>query len=227
MIKVSVIHPSLWRPKQAFSTYQEWMVAAEKPEEIEYLVGLDDNDPNVEEYKTLFGGETKFGRVEVNVGDSRNPVATVNRSASILSPTSELIVVVADDMATIPRWDKELLALLEGVDNFSNPKFIGVSDGLQSYDKLLVYLIVNKAWYNKFGYLLYPEYDGVYADNDANAVARRLDCIIDAPQLLFQHRHYLIGLSPFDDTYAKVNNPESYKRNWPIYEKRIARNFDL
>lgn len=227
MIKVSIIHPSLWRPKQAFSTCQEWMEAAGKPEEVEFILGVEDNDPNIEEYKALFGVETKFGRVEIDVGNTRNPVSAMNRAVRILSPTSELIMVIAEDVATIPQWDIELLSLLDGVDNFSEPRFIGVSDGLQVYGKPFVYLIVNKAWYNKFGYLVYPEYDGVYGDTDMGEVARRLDCIINAPQLLFQHRHYTLGLSPFDKTYERMNSAEGYARNWQVYEKRIARNFDL
>ena len=227
MIKVSIIHPSLWRPKQAFSAYQEWMEAADKPKEVEYIISLDDNDPSIEEYQALFSGDTKFGRVVVDVGDSRNSNMAVNRAATILSATSELIVVVAEDMATIPQWDRELLALLEGVDNFTEPKFIGVSDGLQRYGVPFVYLMVNRAWHNRLGYMIYPEYDGVYGDTDMGEVARILDCIIEAPQLLFQHRHYSLGMTPFDETYAKMNDPESYKRNWPIYEGRVARNFDL
>lgn len=228
MITISVVHPSYGRPAQAFETYKEWLSLCVHPEDVEYLVGLDDNDPDLDQYRQLFGSEsTTFGRAEINVGDSRNNVQATNRLATIMSPTSELIVSIADDMSPCPRWDVELMSRLVGVDNFNTVRFIGVSDGLHGYGSDLLYLIVNRAWYNRLGYLLCPEYDGVFADNDSHQVARKLNCIINAPELLFQHRHYTLGLSEVDATYARNNNPLGSERNLRVYNGRSARGFDL
>ena len=227
MIKVAIVHPSFGRPQQAFDVSQDWMNAANKPEEVEYLIGLDDNDPTIEEYKRLFSAPTKFGRVEVNVGDSRCSVAAMNRLGTIMSPTTELIIGGADDHAPCEKWDYILFDLLAGIDCFNTIKFIGISDGLREYGVLLCYLVVTRAWYTKFNYFIYPEYDGMFADNDMQGVAERLNCIIHAPQITFQHRHFSIKLSPFDATYARTNNTENWNRNYELYKKRSARNFDL
>lgn len=228
MIRVSAIHPSFGRPEKAFHSYKEWMEKCAHPEDVEYIVGLDDNDPDVPLYKLMFNSEVSlFGRMEINVGDSRNIIAAVNRLATVISPSSELIVVAADDQFPCMCWDRELLSLLSGVDNFNVPKFIGVYDGVRGYNEALITLIVNRAWYTRLGYLLYPEYDGVFADNDMNEVAKKLDCIIHAPHLLFAHRHYSIGACEFDATYARNNNPQSRSRNEAIYFGRRSRGFDV
>jgi hypothetical protein len=211
----------------AFQTYKEWMANCDHPEEVEYLVGVDDNDPDVDAYRQIFGTEmTSYGRMEVAVGDSRNNIQAINRIATSMSPTAELILGISDDQSPCPHWDTALLNLLVGVDNFKTPKFIGVSDGLRGYGNLL-YLLVNRAWYTRVGFMVCPEYDGVFADNDYHEISKRLNCIIDAPQLLFQHRHYTLGMSEFDATYAKNNNPQGSERNLAVYNARAARNFDV
>jgi hypothetical protein len=228
MIRIAMIHPSFGRPTMAFDVYLEWMANCDHPEEVEYLLGLDDNDPAVEEYRQKYSSRvTQFGRAFIAVGDSRNIVQATNGIAKLMSPTTELIVSMADDEAPCPHWDTELLRLLEGVDNFKTIKFIGVSDGIHLYGPALLYLIVNRAWYTRFGYLVYPEYDGVFADNDYHNVATRLGCIIDAPQLLFRHRHYIVGLSEPDATYARNNNRIGSQRNLKVFLARAERNFDL
>lgn len=227
MINVAVLHPSFGRPYKAVDAYVKWMAQCDKPERVEYLVGLDDNDPSVEEYRSAFGSVHNFcGRLEVNVGPSRNVPAAMNRLATRLSDTTELIVATADDQTPCPSWDTELLALLAGNDNFVTPRYIGVSDGVHAYGPILVF-IVNRAWYTRLGYLLCPEYDGLCVDNDCREVATRLNAIIHAPYLLFQHHHYSTGACEFDATYARNNNPKSLLRNSEIYDRRAGRNFDL
>ncbi len=229
MIKTAVIHPSYGRPVMAFNTYNEWLNAADHPEEAEYIIGMDDNDPSISQYQSRFAITTSpaFARTEINIGPSRSGVAAVNRMATVLSPTTELIVTGGDDMSPCPHWDTELMNLLKGVDNFNDPKFLSVSDGLRGYGVVYVYLIVNRAWYNKLGYMLWPEYDGMFADNDMMAVANILNAVIHAPQLTFQHRHYSLGLTPFDATYARNNNQVNWDKNHQVYIRRSQRHFDL
>jgi hypothetical protein len=203
------------------------MEFAEKPEEVEYLIGVDDNDPDADEYKRLFSTLSKYGRVVVNVSDSRCNVEALNRLGPLMSPTTELIVGIEDDHGTCPYWDTELFKMLEGVDNFKDIRFIGVSDGMRAYGNDLLYFTVNRAWYARFGWFVYPEYTGWFADNDFHRVAERLNCIVHAPHLVFQHRHHTLGLTPFDSTYARTDNPKSRGLNLDIYDARAARNFDI
>lgn len=228
MIRVAVVHPSFGRPNKAFQAYRTWASECVHPEETEYLLGVDDNDPDVPAYIQLFNSELPmFSRVSIIVGPSRDVISAINGVAKTLSPTVELIVAAADDQFPCSRWDDALLETLTGVDNFTTPKFIGVSDGVRGYGEVLITLIVNRAWYTRLGYLLYPEYDGVFADNDMHETAKRLNCIVDAPHLLFRHLHYSTSDCEFDATYARNNNPAGRVRNLEVYTRRAERNFDL
>jgi len=227
MIRISVVHPSFGRHAMAFHRYREWMLHCDHPEYVEYLVGLDDDDPEVVNYQQMFAKDpTLFGRLEINVGDSRGVIGAVNRVAAVLSPMSALIIAVSDDLSPCPHWDTELLDLIAGVDPMQTIRFIGIQDGRLT-DEDFQHLFVTRAWYTRFGYLLCPEYVHFGADNDANYVAHALDAIIPASKLMFRHLHYDRGLSAYDATYARHRTPEAYSKASDILHARMARNFDL
>jgi len=201
------------------------MGKADKPEEIEYIMGLDDNDPTVMDYLHMCHAH-KFGLFQLDVSNSRNIIQALNRTTAKLSPTTQVIVGTADDQGCPEHWDTELFKVLEKVDNFITPRFVGVSDGLYEYGTRIQQAIMNRAFYNRNGWFICPEYDGPWADNDLFEVAKRIG-IVDAPHLLFSHRHFTQGKSELDDTYRRINNTESMERNERVFRAREARNFDI
>ena len=226
--RVSLLHPSRWRANMAHDVYLEWVNNAANPKHIQYILALDDDDETIADYKNLFTLEdmNKVGEFIWSIKPSRSLVNAVNLAAAQMSVTSELFAIVSDDVGAPKNWDQELFKMLSGVNNFSMPKYIGVNDGLQPFGTYYIY-IANRAYYNRLGYVLYPEYDGFYADNDGVAAAKTLNAIIPAPHLTFEHRNYATGKTPFDRTYAKHNNGGNIERNAAIYNARSARGFDL
>lgn len=229
MIKIALIHPSYKRYQMALGIFKEWVSAADHPEQVEYLVGLDENDTTAAQYNGLHDTEEakKLGRLQISVGDSTSSVTASLRCCKLISDTTELLFQISDDTAPIPHWDTVLLDLLKDVDNFKEIKAIAVADGYWAFGTVFVHPIINRALYNKLGYLVYPEYTSMFADNDFTGVCRKLGCFIEAPQLTFQHRHYTKGLNAFDETYARRNNDGEFKYNERIYNERVARGFDL
>ena len=212
----------------AHAAFLEWVGNAKNPPEIEYLLALDDDDEAVPTYINLFteADKNRVGRFELSVNSTRSIIQAVNLTAPKMSSTSELFSIVSDDIGTPVNWDEELFKVLDGVDNFKTPKIIGVNDAVQAFGTFYIY-IANKAYYTKLGYVIYPEYDGLYADNDNKQVAEILGAIMPAPHLTFEHRNYCTGKTAFDRTYAKHNNPENRAKNLAVYQARIARRFDL
>jgi hypothetical protein len=228
MIKISVLHPSRQRPILAKTAFLEWLNTCEKPLEVEYLLGLDSDDPVLDEYKNLFTQEDidkQVGRFVMFISNTTNIPAVVNELGKIVSSTSELLVVIADDMGSVKKWDIILLDSLKDVDNFKEPKYIGVCDGIHPYGEVLLYTIINKAFYNKFNYVLYPEYTGCFVDLDMFEVVKRMNCLIDLPFVVFQHHHYSIGQASFDTVYARHNNPVTNVYNEQVYLRRKLQNF--
>lgn len=230
MIRVAVIHPSFGRPKLAFECMREWMRKCNNPFGVEYFLALDDNDPSLMEY--MHGCQANiFGKFTIDVGNSRTGIQAMNRAVKQISPTTELIVVSADDMGCPKFWDAELLDVLSKFtqDNFKEPIYIMVSDGMTPTDEGdgPKYALMNRAFYERVGFLQCPEYNSMYADNDLYECAIRLNAVHRVPDLVFEHRHHSRGLTPWDDTYWRTNNLEALEQGRKVFEDRKRRNFDL
>jgi len=225
-MKISLLHTTRGRPILAFKAFDEWISLADNPSEIEYIMALDDDDPTIPIYEEELAkiDQSRVGRFVFHVEGTRSIVEAFNKVALLMSDTSELIIGISDDMGSSKSWDTILLDILKPYDNFKDPKFIGVHDGIFGS---MLYLIINKAWFKRVGHILYPEYTGCYADDDMRETARRLNSIIEAPHILFEHRHPIVGKSVNDATYMRHSTPESIAQNLAIYEKRAARNFDI
>jgi hypothetical protein len=228
-IKISLLHMSRQRPDLAYKCFEEWLSKSYDINTFEYILALDEDDPTLEQYEKLFKTEGS-SQLKLVITDSHNCVQAINNAAKEIAPTSELLISVSDDMGCFENWDIEIMKCLTGKDNFKDPVFIGVCDGIREYGVVLVYYIANRAYYNKFGYVLYPEYDGVFADNDMHQMAYASGFLIHAPHLLFQHRHWTTGLTKKDELSNKNDfngNPQGWSRNQHIYQERAKRNFDL
>lgn len=226
MIKISATHPSKGRPRKAVQSMMNWLAAADHPEEIEYLFALDESDPHYQEYLQIIPRQTIFAQVAIHAQPSRNIVQAGNMIVRKISDTAEIIASVHDDLDPCPHWDTELTNLLAGVDNFNTPRLIRASDGVQSFDKSMI-MFFNRAWVKRGACLIYPGYTGCFCDNEVLDTARILAALIEAPQLVFMHRHYSAGLAEYDTTYDSHNNNADYFRNKELYLERKARNFDL
>lgn len=85
--------------------------------------------------------------------------------------------------------------------------------------------IVDRAFYERMGYVLYPDHHHMYCDNDLEDVSRRLGQLIEAKHLLFPHRHYIAGAAPFDEMYRRPQRYWNYDAH--VYHKRRVRDFGL
>lgn len=228
MIKISLLHPSYNRIQMAYDTFCNWVNNAKNPQEIEYLIGLDENSNENLSYQNKFlEAEKKVGKFLIDIGDSTCAIQALNRIATKISDTSELLVEICDDIDCFLGWDVELLKVLEGINNFEEPKMIGTHDGLRDYGIVFTQPIMNRAAYNKLGFMIYSEYTSMFADNDFTQIARNTGWLINASHILFKHKHYTLGLTPLDKTYTRRNNQKEWDYNQKVYQERSKRNFDL
>jgi hypothetical protein len=212
----------------SYDCFCDWVNDAKNPSEIEYLIGLDNNEPEKLLYENKFQeANKKVGNFLIDMGNSTSAIQAVNRLATKISDTSELLIEVCDDIGSFSGWDTALFETLKGIDNFKDPKMIGTHDGLRDYGVVFTQPIMNRACYNKLGYIIYIEYTSMFADNDFTEIARRTGWLINAPHILFRHKHYSIGFNKMDATYSKRNNTEEWDYNRQVYLKREKENFGL
>ena len=229
-IKISILHSSFGRPEMALEAYKAYVCKADFPQNIEYILSLDDIDSTIEQYKINFNEDEqkKVGKFVLSVGPSTCAVQATNRAGTLMSEESEIYIVIADDIDCQKSWDTSIISLLKDNDNFKIPKAIKVFDGFWNINvPRMTIMIANKAFYKRLGYISYPEYISWCADDDYYELCKRLDCIIDGTHLTFQHRHYSLGFY-LADTINNKNETEDVKAfGYKIFNERLNRNFDL
>jgi hypothetical protein len=240
MIRVSILHASRNRPHLAFHPVHEYLGKADRPNEIEYIMGLDADDTTIEEYRkvqSVVWPENRYdcGRFVLSVEPKTTMTGCQNRLAKFVSPTTEIIMLISDDFGCPKHWDTLLFGLLKGVDCHKEAKFIGVWDGVigPMHNEYWVDFIVTSAWLWKHGYLIWPEYRGAMADFDNTGYVRTLDLTfgtkveISAQHLLFPHRHVTHVGKPLDNVALALSSEEEMKYGRALLEKRQREYFNV
>jgi O-methyltransferase len=233
----SILHPSA-RPDKWRAVYDDWMSKCVDPSQVEYILCADNRwgfdaadqslvdgfygNPNAERFQTVW-----------NTG-RRCYVDAANTAAKVA--TGKILIVIADDQFACERWDRELSNAPNGVSlsvshraNAGEGFVVEVSTGTPNEHErgIFVMPIVSRARYERLGYLFYPEYESMYADNDLCAHAMQDWCVINARHLMFPHRHPIADPQvQWDDAYNEQNRPESYFLGSRIFSERQARRFE-
>ena len=209
----SLIHPSRQRLDRAEAAIHEWRGNASGHHPIEYFLSVDEDDADLEGYRDL---ATRL-QVRLVVGSNRSLVDAVNRAAALTR--GDVLIVVSDDFGCPRHWDDALA----GIAGTRRDMAIQVHDGNGA--TRLTLPIVGCALYKRLGYIYYPGYFSMFADDDLTGVARSLGALVDAHHLQFPHRHYLFGLAEADATYARQNALDKWWAGWRLHETRVATEF--
>jgi hypothetical protein len=212
---ISVIHPSRGRPELAFDTMvSKWLLKNDSGKNIQYIVSVDEDDPELYKYKYWFT-EVCEG-IGFVVNPNKSAIDAINNAAKIA--TGDLLVVISDDMDCPERWDTLLLEAIGDKQDFCAK----TSDGHQ--DWLITLPILDRTFYNRFGYVYHPDFKHMHCDLDLTCRAWMLDRYIELP-LTFKHNHYsLTGQQP--DEINRRNNA-TWGHGRMTFNERLARNFDL
>jgi hypothetical protein len=202
-VKISLLHPSLGRPEQAWQTFQTWISTSRDSFDIEYILSLNSTDGTRDRYRTLF--ET-FSHATILSSNSTNMVAASNVAAE--HSTGDILVLMSDDMFPPWMWDVSLKAEMES----KEATVLQVHDGIRN--DIMTLPIMNRAAYLKLGYIYHPKYLSMYADNDLAETAKAHG-MYKVSELQFEHKHYSVGKAPVDETYRKENEYRK-RQGFPI-----------
>ena len=112
----------------------------------------------------------------------RDAVAAWNLAAR--AARGDIFVQVSDDLFPPERWDEALWSRLD----VNRPQVLAISDGLKA-DRLLRHAILTRRYYEPFAYLFHPSYESMYSDYEFTEVAYASGAVVEARDLLFEHRH--------------------------------------
>lgn len=216
-MRFSLIHPSLGRPEQAHACWAAWRGFAHYTD-LEHIVSCNQSDPSLQVYASLFNNDEST----VIATQSTNMVMASNFAAQ--RATGDVLILMSDDMFPPQRWD----LLLEPYLDTDQPVVLQVHDGIR--DDIMTLPIMNRAAYDKLGYLYHPEYLSMFADNDLAETAKAHGMYLVAdfnPVIQFEHRHYTNGKAPMDDTYRKENSRVKWDHGQRVFERRKQQGFPI
>jgi hypothetical protein len=207
-MRYALLHPSRGRVARAREALLEWRGRSSGTHPTEYLLSVDEDDPDLPAY----GGLAREQGVRLVTGRNRSLVDAANRAAGLAS--ADLLIVVSDDFGCPERWDEALAQVVGG----RLRSAVLVHDGLAG--AIMTLPILGRDWYRELGYVYHPGYFSLFADDDLTFHARSLGILIDARHLVFPHRHCSAGLSPEDATYRRQNELRHYWAGWRLFERR-------
>jgi glycosyltransferase involved in cell wall biosynthesis len=192
---ISIIHPSRQRPEKSFAATRKWLNHASQ-QGHELIVSIDDNDPTRGEYIRLYSQYSPFS-TRIISNPNRSAVDAINNAAKVAR--GDIFIVVSDDTDTLNRWDDVILAAVAGRSDY----VLRVADGIQEW--LVTMPIMDRIYYNRFGYIYYPEFRHMFVDTHLTHVADALKRIIWRPDIRIDHLHYSIRRSVKDEVSTRAD----------------------
>ncbi len=205
---ISILLPSRSRPQRALETARKWLSTAGC--DVEFLLSIDVDDPLKLKYLELF----PTGKILCY--DNRSAIDAINRAAK--ESKGNVIIQIAEDFEPCDNWGMKILRETQGKEDW----ILKTQDGIQSW--LITLPILDRKYYDRFGYIYYPEYLHMFCDTELSCVAdltgRRL-----TSNLLFPHNHYSTGKSVKDSVSAKADL--TWNQGDKLFKERFRKNFDL
>lgn len=198
-MKILVKFPTRGRPERFLNTYQKYIDFAHNKNDIFFMITLDSNDESVTpEFVEKI--KSKFPNVQVDIGISGTKIKAVNRDME-KAPYYDILLLASDDMIpVVSGYDeiirKNMLKYYPDTDGV-----LWFNDGIRGQE-LNTLCILGRKYYNRFGYIYYPEYKSFYCDDEFTYIAnqRRRQTYFD--QIIIKHDHSLVN-GIWDETYAK------------------------
>ncbi len=206
---ISIIHPSRSRPEMAYKTARKWLDNAGC--DVQYILSLDQDDKTLEDYFRLYKNIH-----EILVNENRSAIDAINEAAIVSS--GRIIIVISDDFFAPPLWGKQILDATVGKRDW----IMKTPDGIQK--RIITLPIMDRSYYNRFGYIYFPEYQHLWSDTELTDVAELTGRLIRA-NIPFEHNHYSIGKNGKDEVSVRAD--ATYEEGKKLYNERKKHNFYL
>lgn len=210
--KISIIHPSRSRPREAEKAIKLWLDNAKDKSQIQYILSVDKDDRELIGYKRIAGA---YG-VTVHIAMNKSAIEAINRATS--KSEGNLIIVVSDDFLCEKDWDEKLLTELEGKEDY----LVKTVDCIQP--TLITLPVMDRAYYNRFGYVYEPGYIHMFCDEEMTTVGYMLGKVIKS-DIVFEHIHYSTG--KFQKDSISTKNDKTWNQGKKYFQERLKTNFGI
>jgi hypothetical protein len=193
---------------------EAFLSKAARPDKVEYILAIDEH----EHFTLPPDGLQGWGRYALVKQGVKGPAAGYNAAAK--AARGDILLQIADDyFPTADGWDEEIRRAVPDV----NEEVVLDVDNSDGSTWLLPFSILTRTYHDRYGYIFYPGYHGLCADNEFTEQARRDGVVRNARHIVFDHRHVDRGLSKMDDIYARQKS--HYSAGEKLFAERQAKGF--
>jgi len=216
-MKISILHPSRSRPEKSFNTCKNWIENSGVIwDDIELVISVDIDDPYLSDYDENVIALCRGIAISYVKNENRSAVDAINKAAQ--AAEGDIFIVVSDDTSCSENWAVDLLKAVEGKTDW----IAKCPDGIQSW--IITMPIMDRIYYNRFGYIYHPEYRHMFCDTEITCVADLLRRKIDIP-ITFPHLHPGHGHGTPDALNARAD--ATWQQGEDLFLSRMKKNFDL
>jgi hypothetical protein len=210
---ISLLHATARLPGGWLPAMTAFLARAREPMDVEYVLAVNE-DQDFALSPDQVAGWRRAMLVRQGVC---SPVSGYNLAAR--ESRGDILLQIADDYFPPMHWDA---AIREAIPDATADVVLDVdnSDGVA---RLLPFSILTRKYYDRYGYVFYPGYHGLFADNEFTEQARRDRVIRTARHIVFEHLHPDRGTAPMDEIYARQKSHLLTGKK--LFKNRKARGF--
>jgi hypothetical protein len=182
-------------------------------------------------------------RISVN---RHRPCIVDNGNACVAASRGSIIVGVADDLRPCDHWDTRLAEAFATIgpcgaeikrNVFVDAAEVGkrehwvlkVSTGFPEweakYPQIITHAIYTRAYYERIGYALWPEYSDYGCDDDFSLQAYKNGVVIERPDIVFPHLTWMNGKRQRDEVDAHTGRKQVWELKESVLGRRIKAGF--
>lgn len=188
------------------------------------VVKADRNDPSMNT-PSVRQFMTDHPHIIAEWGLSSGKIHAINRN--IPAHGWDILINMSDDVRWLKKGFDDIIRKDIREDTFLHypEPFADSQCAKQRKPPISVVSIMDKKYYDRFGYVYHPSYKSLWCDNEATEVATMLGRHKFVHNRLFSHEHPQIGRRQMDAQYRLTES--YYRHDEMVYNRRKAKGFPV
>jgi len=214
--------PTRARPQKFFQTLDKYYENLSGKTRYQFLITCDIDDASMNTPEVI-NKLKQYPNLTFSFGLNASKVAAINRDLH-KDLTFDILLVAGDDL--IP-WCKDYDKIIADTMLESFPDF----DGVLNFDDgfvggvLNTYPIIGKKYFDRFGYVYYPEYESLFCNDELTTISRMLAKEKIVNQTIIKHLHPIHRQTEWDDLYRR--NEGCHAHDQQLFIQRQKQHFGL
>lgn len=226
-MKLLIKFPTRQRPTMFFDTLQKYINMSSGKHHIEYVISMDEDDStmNNDAVRSRLNALIASGiDLKYFYGNSKTKIEAINADMEKASDDWQMVFNGQDDMIpTAEGYDDIMLTRLFELFPDTDGA-IWLNDQYMGYDENCTIVSAGRKYYERFGYIYYPGYDSVFADNEYTEVGKGTGKLVYVSDRIVKH-DWVGKNQSLDPLIARNEEPARYKADRLVFEARKAQGF--